>query len=187
MGYCRVGGFGSPVDYQEMADFTNRAERRARLHDGDLSRGWRQELAATLDHRFAVAVGEESEMSDLDEAAGEHVQEEAADELDGLQGHLLDLIVVLRVSPAEADPTIFQAQQATVGNRDAMGVSRQIPQNLLWTAKRWLGVSHPLLVPQSGHQFRETDWVCQFSNASIERKAVRCECFFQKSEKLATK
>ena len=46
-------------------------------------------------------------MSDLYEPAGEHMQEEAADELDRLQRHLFPLIVVLRVSPAEADPAIL--------------------------------------------------------------------------------
>lgn len=61
-----------------------------------------------LDHLFTIAVGNESEMSDLDETAGEHMKEEPADELRRLQRHLLRLIVVLRVSPAEVDATILQ-------------------------------------------------------------------------------
>jgi hypothetical protein len=91
-----------------MAHFANWAEWWSGLHDENLCRGWRQEFAAVLDHLFAIAVGKESEMSDLDETAGEHVKEEAADELRRLQGRLLHLIVVLRVSPAEVDATILQ-------------------------------------------------------------------------------
>src|SRR5215467_7186728 len=52
-------------------------------------------LCRLLDHLVSIAVGKESEMSDLYESAGEHMQEEPADELDRLQGHLFKLIVVL--------------------------------------------------------------------------------------------
>jgi hypothetical protein len=91
----------------EMAHFADWAEWLAWFYDHGLRRGWRQESAAVLDHFVSIAVGKESEMSDLYEPAGEHMQEEAADELDRLQRHLFPLIVVLRVSPAEADPAIL--------------------------------------------------------------------------------
>jgi hypothetical protein len=93
-----------------MANFANRAAWKMRLHHQDLCRGWGQEFAAVLDHLLATAVGEESKMSDLDEAAGEHMKEEAPDKLDVLQGHLFDLVAVLRVSPTEMDLVIFQVQ-----------------------------------------------------------------------------
>ena len=68
-----------------MPNFAKRAEWEARLHEEDLCRGWRKKFAAVLDHLLAIAIGKESEMSDLDEAAREHMQEEAADELDRIQ------------------------------------------------------------------------------------------------------
>lgn len=37
----------------------------------------------------------------FEEAGGQYVQQEATDEFDGVQGHLLDLVVILGVSPAE--------------------------------------------------------------------------------------
>jgi hypothetical protein len=93
-----------------MASFANRAEWKTGLHHEDLCRGWRQKFAAVLDHLLAAAVGKKSKMSDLDEAAGEHMKEEAPDKLDVLQGHLFDLVAVLRVSPTEMDLVIFQVQ-----------------------------------------------------------------------------
>jgi hypothetical protein len=93
-----------------MANFANWAEWKMRLHHEDLRRTWRQKLTTVLDHLLAVAVGEESKMSDLDEAARKHMKEEATDKLDRLQGHLFDLIAVLRVSPTEMDLAIFQVQ-----------------------------------------------------------------------------
>ena len=82
---CRRGCFALPFDCEEVANFANRAEWKMRLHDEGLCGGWRQKFAAALDHLLAIAVGEESKMSDLDEAAGEHMKEEATDKLDGLQ------------------------------------------------------------------------------------------------------
>ena len=68
-----------------------------------------------------------------------------------------------------------------------MGVSCQILQYMLGTAKRRLGVNHPVFVAVRGYKLRKTDRMCEFSNASIELKFVRRERFFQISKKLATK
>lgn len=65
-------------------------------------------------------------MPDLDEPARQDMQEEPSDELYRFHCHLFRLIAVLRISPAEADAAILQAQQSSVGNGDTMGVSSQI-------------------------------------------------------------
>ena len=43
---------------------------------------------------MAVAVGKESEVADFDEACGQDVEQEAADELDGIEGHDRTAVVV---------------------------------------------------------------------------------------------
>ena len=50
----------------------------------------------------AIAVGEQAEVADLDEARGQDVKQEAADELDRIEGEDLDAVVVFGVAPAEA-------------------------------------------------------------------------------------
>ena len=42
-------------------------------------------------------------MADLDEARGQDVKQEAADELDRIEGHDLAAVVVFGVAPAETD------------------------------------------------------------------------------------
>src|SRR5438309_9956579 len=126
-------------------------------------------------------------MSDLYKPAGQHMQKEPADELDRVQCHLFNLIVVLRVSPTEADPSILQAEQSSVGNGYSVGVSCQIPQDLLWATKRGLGVNHPFPVTERGRELRKTDWVGEFSKLSIELQVVRSKRLFQISEELTTK
>jgi hypothetical protein len=46
-------------------------------------------------------------MPNFDEAAGQHVQQETADELDGIQGHFFALVMVFRVPPAETYATFL--------------------------------------------------------------------------------
>ena len=88
----------------KMAYSADRAEWFPAWHSQRLERKRRQQFAALLDYLLAIPIGEESEVANLDESAGQHMQEEAPDELDGLQGHLLDLIAVLRIAPAKVHP-----------------------------------------------------------------------------------
>ena len=50
----------------------------------------------------SIAVGEQAEVADLDEARGQDVEQEAADELDRIEGHDLDAVIVFGVPPAKA-------------------------------------------------------------------------------------
>ena len=79
-----------------------------------------------LDHGPSIAIREESKVPDLHKSSGQHVQEESPDELDGIECHFFDLILVLRVAPAKVHPAVLQSQQTSVGNRHSVGVARQI-------------------------------------------------------------
>jgi hypothetical protein len=71
----------------------------------------------------APSIGEEAEVTDADEAFGQHVQEEAAQELGGIQGHLTLLATAGVILPAEGHAFLFEGQQAMIGNGHAMGVA----------------------------------------------------------------
>ena len=62
-----------------------------------------QVLTAKTEGFRAVAVGQESEVADFDEAGGQDVEKEAADEFHRLQTHHLQLFAIPRVPPAKAD------------------------------------------------------------------------------------
>ena len=49
-----------------------------------------------------VAVGEQSEVADLDEAGGQDMKQEAADELDCIERHNAAAVAMAGVSPTEA-------------------------------------------------------------------------------------
>ena len=71
------------------------------------------EQGAALDQfLFADAIGEEAEVADADQSGGQHVEQEAADELDRIEGHGLGAGVVGVVFPVEADVAVFQRCEA---------------------------------------------------------------------------
>jgi hypothetical protein len=48
------------------------------------------------------------------------------------------------VLPAKAHVTVLERNQALVGDRDAMGIARQVLQDLLRSTKGRFGVNHPI-------------------------------------------
>src|SRR6185437_7062211 len=76
------------------------------------------------------------------------VEQEATDELVGLEGHSLLGIVVPVVLPFESDPPVVDVQDAVVGDRDTVGVAADVVENLFGSGKGRLGVNHPLLLSQ---------------------------------------
>ena len=89
-------------------------------------------------------------MPDAVEAVWEGVEQEAADELIGAQGHELGLTILTIVFPGEADLAVFEADQAAVGNGDAVSVAAEIGQDLFWSAEGSLGVDDPVDLARPG-------------------------------------
>jgi hypothetical protein len=58
---------------------------------------------AQRQQRSPLAVGQEAEVADADEALGEQVEQEAAQELIQRQGHEILLVVLGRIAPAKGD------------------------------------------------------------------------------------
>ena len=92
----------------------------------------------------AVAVGKQSEVADLDEAGGQDMEQEAADELDRIEGHDAAAVAMSGVPPAEAHLSVIEAEESSVGDGNPVRVAGQILQHMLGSAERRLGVDHPL-------------------------------------------
>ena len=91
------------------------------------------------------------------EAAWQHVDQEAANELADIERHR-------RVSAGAFDPVILDLErdaplvdcdQAAVRDGDAVGVARQIGEHGLRARERALGVDEPALLAERGQERRE--------------------------------
>ena len=104
-----------------------------------------QQLAAAGEFVFAVAVGEKAEVADANEAGGQDVEQEAAEEFDGVESESFFGATVAVVFPAEADTPLFDLQQAMIGDSDAMSVAAEVVDDLGGAAEGALGVDDPAL------------------------------------------
>jgi hypothetical protein len=84
-------------------------------------------------------------MADAVEAARQHVEEKAADELVGRERHGLEPVAAFDpiVLPFEGDAFLVERDEPGVGDRDAVGVAREIGENRLRPGERPLGVDDP--------------------------------------------
>ena len=92
-----------------------------------------EQCAGGRDVLSAVGVGKEPIVADPVEALGQHVHKEAADELMRGESHRLPAVgpVDAVVLPPEGDGIGVGGDQSAVGDGDAMGVAREIAQDLL--------------------------------------------------------
>ena len=105
-----------------------------------------EQLACPSDVGGAGAARQQSVVTDAVEAAGQHVDQEAPNELVRCERHgfpaarTFDAIVL----PAERHATVIGGDEPAIGDGDAVGVARQIGEHGLRSAERTLGIDHPI-------------------------------------------
>ena len=103
-----------------------------------------QQSATEADLGAAAAVGEQAIVADPMEPVRQGVEEEAADELGGVQGHELGLAVMAIVLPFERHLAVLHADEAAVGDGDAVGVAPEVGEDLFGSPERRLGIGDPV-------------------------------------------
>ena len=110
---------------------------------------WRfgsQQVSDLRDIGRAVAIPIEPIMSDAVLASGQHVDQEPANELSRCQRHggVAACAFKTVIFNAEGNTARIETDQSAVGNRDTMGVSRQICQYCFGSGEGFLGVDDPV-------------------------------------------
>ena len=124
----------------------------------------------------ADSIGEQAEVANADRAGGQHVEQEAADEFDRIEGHVLGAGVIRVVFPVEADAAVFQSAKPVVGDGDARSVASQILEHTPGSTEGRLDVNHPFEVSGCFTQGLECGRLCQ-----IAKFAGKMELAFAKS------
>ena len=104
--------------------------------DGNGRGGGGEQSAALEQFLFANAIGEEAELADTYESRRQHVEQEAADELDRIEGHDLSAGMVRVVFPVEADAAVLQSAKPMVGDGDAVSIASQILEHVPRSPRR---------------------------------------------------
>ena len=97
-----------------------------------------------------ISIPEEAVIANALEPVRQDMEQEPPDELLGGQGHRFTLTAVAIVFPLEADLTVFDIEQAVVGDRDAVGISADVVEHLLGSGERALWHRRPIRALSSG-------------------------------------
>ena len=124
-------------------------------------------------------------MADLDEAAWQHMQQEAAHKLHCIQGHDLFLVVVSRIPPAKSNLTVFEAKQSTVGDGDAVRVMSQILNDMARGRKGLLGVDDPVFIFERPGKSIESSGILKRRQRSAEFELAATKRAPEESEELS--
>ena len=114
-----------------------------------------QQLTSEREERGTVSAGEITEVADADEASGQYMLAESAQELDRGECHDALLVAVRVVFPSEAHAVTVEDEQALVADGDAVCIAAEIAQHASGLTKGRLGIDHPVVAVQAADQFRE--------------------------------
>ena len=96
------------------------------------------------------------------------MEQEAADELDRVEGHDAAAVVMSGVSPAKAHLSVVETEESSVGDGDAVRVAGQVLQDMFGAAEWRLGVDHPLSPAQRMEQGVKRAWRGKLSQRAGE-------------------
>ena len=122
-------------------------------------------------------------MADAVKAVRQGMQKEAPDELSGVERHRPGPAAMAIVTPAERHLAILHADQAGIGDGDAMGVAAQIGQHLFRPAEGWLGIDDPVAAPCRRQKAGEGLRVGQFGDIAEEVQLSGLEGSAQRLQK----
>ena len=101
---------------------------------------------------LAASVSQQTVMPDLHKPIRQHMKQEPSDELIGFKGHDFRFVVIGVVPPSKRDGVVFKFHKPVVADRDPVGVSAEIIQNVLGLLERLFAVDDPVLFVQIGDQ-----------------------------------
>jgi hypothetical protein len=147
-----------------------------------------KEHPAQSDAIPSMTVGEKAEVTHAMEAGGKHVQEKSSDELVRMKAH--DLLAITSIAPiilpSEGNMVIIKFDDAAVGDSDAMGVSAQIGEHLLRTAKGRLCIDDPFDAAYTCEKAGEQGSVVEMGEVIEEAQFALSEGFGKSSQKEPT-
>ena len=124
-------------------------------------------------------------MADADEAARQHVEQEATEELVDVQSEESLLVLVSGVPPAERHLVLYEANEPAVGNRHAMSVGAEVTKRLLGSAERWFAVDYPARRVKLADQTSEQSGLSQTAKQAVELELSGSMSLLERFEKLA--
>jgi hypothetical protein len=111
-----------------------------------------------------VGAGEIAEVADADEAPGQRMLAEPAQELDRGERHDALLVTMRIVFSSEAYAATVEAEQALIADGDAVRITVKIGQHARGLTEGRLGINHPVVLEQ------RTNECCRIIEAALTER-----------------
>ena len=82
-------------------------------------------------------------MTHAHEAFGDHVEQEAADEFVGIEGHGLFSVLIFSVPVTEGDFSVVGRENSIIGECHAVGITAEVIQDMGGRSERFFGIDDP--------------------------------------------
>src|SRR5215470_12901912 len=107
--------------------------------------GYVEKPAGQCDIAGPIGIGEEAVVTDAVKSVGQDVDQEAADELVGVERHQLVVGVAFGpvILPFEGHALAVEGDEPAIGNSTPVRVAGKVGEDSIRSAKRSLGIDHP--------------------------------------------
>ena len=129
---------------------------------------------------------QETKETDPDKSARQSVKQESVKELDGRKSHRARGIITFPILPPERDLAVVETDEPMVGDGDAVGVARQIVEDMFRPAKGTLRVDDPIDMVQRSDKGAESFRVIERCKITEELQLSPIERPAQSVQELAT-
>jgi hypothetical protein len=145
-----------------------------------------KQLSTKRNQRTAAAAGEETEVSDADEAARQHMQQKPTQELIDRQSQESLLVFMSGISPAKRNSVIHERDETAIGDRHAMGVSAEVAKHLLRSAESWFAIDHPARNKQLTYKTPKQSGLRQTLEEAMELELSGCISLLERGDEFPT-
>ena len=135
----------------------------------------------------ALGVRQKAEVANAVEAAGQHMQQEAAQELVKRERQQPLLVAVGRITPTEGDLALLERDQALVRDRHTVGVATQIRKRPPRSSEGRPYFDHPLVAVQGPHKGLEVARSIERREPPVEAQLACGEGFVETVDELTAK
>lgn len=132
-----------------------------------------EQASAQVQLQLPMAIGKQAVMTNAVKAVRNGVKQETADELMGIECHYLLPAARSIILPSECDSIAIDADEAGIGDGDAMGIAPEIGQHLFGSGKGRLGIDDPADTPRFFDHAVECGRTGQAGDVAEELKLVQ--------------
>jgi hypothetical protein len=144
-----------------------------------------QQLLTERQELFPSPIGEKAKKANPDEPARQDMEHEATQKLFSGHRHLALLAAMGIILPTEGDLAVGNGQESVIGDGNAVRITGQVVEHMLWSSEGSFSVDHPILTKERPEEGMEGFLSGQWFEAGGKQEFAVTKGLLQAGDKLA--